>query len=83
MRVLGGLIALLLWPSIASADVIDVCTTCSYTTIADGLAAAIAGDVVSVDAGTWDGCVTVPPAVSLRGAGDVPEDVVIDGTCST
>jgi hypothetical protein len=33
MRVLGGLIALLLWPSIASADVIDVCTTCSYTCV--------------------------------------------------
>ena len=78
MRSWVGVLILVLVPSIASADVLEVCATCAHTTIADGLAAAGAGDVVEVASGTWAECfLEVPAGVWLAGEGPT---TVVDGT---
>jgi parallel beta-helix repeat protein len=52
----------------------------SYSTIADGLGAAVAGDTVLVAIGTYlEHDLILPSGVILRGATGDPGDVVIDG----
>jgi hypothetical protein len=48
-----------------------------HATIADALAAATVGDVVSVGAGTWVGDLTLPGGVTLQGAG--LDQTIIEG----
>ena len=63
---------------------LDVCaSSCSFSDPASALAAAVAGDVVELDPGTYAGCFEVPGGVTLAGTGVVPGDVVIDGICSS
>ena len=62
----------------AHAATLEVCDACAYTTIADGLAAAVSGDVVEVEAGVWEECdLSVPGGVTLNGAGRA--ETVVDG----
>ncbi len=64
-------------------DQLDVCGTgCPFATLAGALAAAQAGDVVTVAPGIWTGCVAVPDGVVVRGTGATPDEVVLDGLCS-
>jgi hypothetical protein len=52
----------------ADAATLEVGATRTYTTIGAGVAAAAAGDVVLIDAGTYVDEVTLPVDVTLRGA---------------
>ena len=46
-------LAVLLAPYAASAATLNVCATCTYTTIGAGVTAAVAGDTVLVAPGTY------------------------------
>jgi predicted outer membrane repeat protein len=59
----------LLGPSAASAATLDVCGTCTYTTINGALSAAASGDTIKVAAGTYNEQVVLGKNVSIVGAG--------------
>lgn len=66
----GAVLVLIGAPAIASADTIEVCPSCTYTTIQQGIAAASAGDTIDVGAGSYTGTVTVDKAdLEIQGAG--------------
>jgi len=66
----GAVLPLVGAPAIASADTIEVCPSCTYTTIQQGVAAATAGDTIDVGAGAYTGTVTVDKAgLEIQGAG--------------
>lgn len=54
----------------------------TYATLAEAIAAATAGDTISLEAGTysWDGVLEIPTAVNLAGAG--VDETVLEGALS-
>jgi nitrous oxidase accessory protein NosD len=66
--------------AVASAGTVTVCDDgCDATTINGGIAAAVAGDTVSVSAGTYDENVVVNKSVTLTGVGSPTIVGQIDG----
>lgn len=72
--------------SFVSAAVLNVCPSCSYTTIQSAINTASAGDIVNVSAGTytaanlnWDGngFLRINKSITLKGAGSA--NTIIDG----
>src|SRR5262245_1401795 len=58
---------------------LSVCSTgCQFTTLAAAVAAASSGDKIKLDAGTFDGGVTIDKNISLVGSG--AEDTTITGS---
>jgi hypothetical protein len=69
-RALPVLVTTLAWlPLGAHAATLDVCSSCTYTTVTDAVAAAVDGDVIDVGAGTWAESVVLSHSVTLQGAG--------------
>jgi hypothetical protein len=56
--------------STGTATTVTVCASgCTYTTIANALAAAVSGEVIKVEAGTYAGGFVVRTPVTIQGAG--------------
>ena len=62
-------LAVLLAPYAASAATLNVCATCTYTTIGAGVTAAVAGDTVLVAPGTYTDTVALNKALTITGSG--------------
>ena len=69
MRKTTPLFALMV-PSLASAASLDVCSTCTYTSIGKAVSAASSGDTINVKAGSYrDRQVSITKNLTITGAG--------------
>jgi hypothetical protein len=65
----GSPLLALVMPATASAATLNVCSSCTYTTISDALDAAAEGDTIEVAAGTYSESIDLDFDVTLTGAG--------------
>lgn len=69
-------------PAPGSVILVGATTNTTYDTIAEAIAASVAGDTILLGAGTYNESFTIPAGVIVRGT-PAPRDVVLAGSSST